>query len=478
MAVAGAFYPEREDQLRSMVADFLGHAAHKAEGNVQVVIVPHAGYVFSGQTAADAYAMIPETADYKHIFVLGPSHRAYIAGALADDRCEAYRTPLGNVAVDHEVCRKLRESCDIFLKEGDIPGGSEEEHCIEVQLPFLQERLRSLRGGGTPAGPKLVPIIIGTERLGALRKLAAALQPYFTEENLFVVSSDFSHYPGYEGAEKADRRTAEAILTRSLEKFIKALSDNEKAGIRGLETSACGACAIATLLMLMDGDGRHFDIRHVSYSNSGDSPYGGKDQVVGYNSFVIMAESKQDNFTLTDEEKATLLGLARRSIESSFEGKPLGDSWKGITLTPSLQALCGAFVTLNEDGQLRGCIGLFGESDPLYQVVAEMARAAAFEDPRFAEVRKSELPAIKIEISVLTPLRRISSADEFRYGKEGIYMVRNGRSGTFLPQVADEVCWTKEEFLGHCARDKAGIGWDGWRDADLYTYEAIVFSEK
>jgi AmmeMemoRadiSam system protein A len=106
-----------------------------------------------------------------------------------------------------------------------------------------------------------------------------------------------------------------------------------------------------------------------------------------------------------------------------------------------------------------------------------MARSAAFDDPRFPPLQKSELPEIEIEISVLTPLRRIHSIDEFHYGREGIYIVKGGRSGTFLPQVAEEVNWTKEEFLGHCARDKAGIGWEGWKDAELYTYEAIVFGE-
>jgi AmmeMemoRadiSam system protein A len=127
---------------------------------------------------------------------------------------------------------------------------------------------------------------------------------------------------------------------------------------------------------------------------------------------------------------------------------------------------------------LRGCIELLRSDEPLYQVISEMARAAAFEDPRFSSVTRDEMPLIDIEISVLTPLRRIHSIDEFQYGKQGIYIRKGSRSGTFLPQVADEVNWTKEEFLGHCARDKAGLSWDGWRTAELYTYEAIVIKEK
>ena len=140
-----------------------------------------------------------------------------------------------------------------------------------------------------------------------------------------------------------------------------------------------------------------------------------------------------------------------------------------------LSSKCGAFVSLHKQGRLRGCIGHFGEDTPLYEIVAEMARAAAFEDPRFQPLRREELDDVDIEISVLTPMRRIQSLDEFELHRHGIYIRKGYRSGTFLPQVADEVNWTKEEFVGHCSQDKAGLGWDGWRDAELYVYEAIVF---
>ena len=144
-------------------------------------------------------------------------------------------------------------------------------------------------------------------------------------------------------------------------------------------------------------------------------------------------------------------------------------------MSATLRRKCGAFVTLTKNGRLRGCIGHFGEDTPLHEMVAEMARAAAFDDPRFTALRKEELDGLEVEISVLTPMRRIYSADEFILHRHGIYIRKGYHSGTFLPQVADEVDWTKEEFLGHCSRDKAGLGWDGWRDAELYVYEAIVF---
>ena len=132
-------------------------------------------------------------------------------------------------------------------------------------------------------------------------------------------------------------------------------------------------------------------------------------------------------------------------------------------------------MSLHKHGRLRGCIGHFGEDHTLGEIVAQMARAAAFEDPRFDSVRQSELEDIDIEISVLTPMRRIKSLDEFVLGKHGIYIRKGWRSGTYLPQVADEVNWSKEEFVSHCSAEKAGIGWNGWKDAELYVYEAIVF---
>lgn len=326
--------------------------------------------------------------------------------------------------------------------------------------------------------PPIVPIIIGTESFDVIKSVATALKPYLNEKNLFVISSDFSHYPSFDDANVVDRRTAEAIATGDAVTFVEAIQKNAKSGYKNLVTSACGQSAILALMLMTGGD-NSFSYKHLGYTNSGTSAYGGKDEVVGYNSFVITtnANDASKTFSLTDSEKETLLRIARSSIMGKFAKKSEEDSWAGETLTETLKQKCGAFVTLNKNGRLRGCIGHFGENIPLYKVVAAMARAAAFEDYRFPQVLKEEMPDIEIEISVLTPLKRIQSADEFNYGKEGIYMVKDGRSGTFLPQVADEVNWTKEEFLGHCAQDKAGIGWDGWKSAALYTYEAIIFKE-
>lgn len=491
MAVAGQFYPKDQQELKVYLKSYFASAKVLfADQHIQSVIVPHAGYVFSGRVAADAFAQISPNVRYDHIFLIGPSHHVAFDGASVCNAFACYATPLGKVEVDTALCDRLITENRVFQY---LPQAHEREHCLEVQLPFLQYHLEDV--------PPIVPIIIGTEDMNRLREIAKALQPYFNSRNLFVISSDFSHYPSYDDAEKVDHRTGDAIATGSLEKFVKTLSDNHFLGFHNLATSACGQCGIAVLLMMSENNPK-LNLHKLIYLNSGDSPYGEKKEVVGYyalcqtlsqdkssgifsNSRDCVQSEKDSDHTalfsgqqapssgefLTSEEEKALLVLARESISSDSGTTPKPFSAR-------LMRKCGAFVTLNENGRLRGCIGHFGADVPLTDVVREMARAAAFEDPRFTPVSKEELLKIDIEISVLTPLHRITDISEFHYGEQGIYMRKGLRSGTFLPQVADEVNWTKEEFLGHCAQDKTGIGWDGWKNAELYTYEAIIFSEK
>jgi AmmeMemoRadiSam system protein A len=337
-----------------------------------------------------------------------------------------------------------------------------------VQLPFLQYRLKK------PF--TIVPIIIGTQSAPTCKKIAEILEPWFTPENLFVISTDFSHYPSYSDAVKYDDITGKAISTNSPELFVQALLGNDKKNVPGLATSCCGWSSVLTMLYISSGN-PDIKISHVKYMNSGDTPYGDKEKVVGYHSFIFTRENNVlKDFSLSEPEKIMLLNMARQSIENSLKNKPLPTPDEK-DLTTGVKTQCGAFVTLNKNGKLRGCIGRFTATEPLYKVVEEMAQASAFQDTRFSPVTSKEMEEIEIEISVLTPLKRIKSIEEFELGKQGIYIIKGNRSGTFLPQVAGDTGWSKEEFLGHCARDKAGIGWDGWKDADLYTYEALVFNE-
>ena len=428
-------------------------------------IVPHAGYVFSGEVAASAYSRIPRGHNYKRIFLLGPSHRVGFAGANVDTLYSAAETPLGQVPIDVATGRELIErGAGVFCSRSDA---HDREHCLEVQLPFLQKVFDEV--------PPVVPIVIGTQRLSALRQMAEVLEPYFTEDNLFIISSDFSHYPSYEDAKASDLHMAGVICRGGLDAFLEGLSYVDKMDYVGQDTAACGACAIAVLLSMMDARGRgRFTAEHVMYRNSGDSPYGDKDRVVGYNSIVIYGKEKDTLFNFSEDEKRAIVATARSAIYNSLHLEYDGDDTPvGILKEKGY----GVFVTLHLNGRLRGCIGRFVSDGSLHATIREMANSAAFSDPRFPALSRSEAPRVDIEVSVLSSLKKIASVDEFQLGRDGIYMIKGSRHGTFLPQVAEETGWDTEEFLGHCARDKAGIGYDGWKSADLYTYQTEVVKE-
>ena len=476
-AVAGEFYPSSKSELIAMLSKcFKAAAPYKpsAYKDIAGIIVPHAGYVFSGEVAASAYVQIDPQKKFEHIFIIGPGHRAYVDGASVNIDYEYYATPLGKVRVDTELGKKLISCNKYFTCKKEAHA---KEHCIEVQLPFLQYHLKQ--------DFTIVPIIIGSESLQVLMSIAESLLPYFNGKNLFVISSDFSHYPAYDDAKRIDGKTGKAVESGTLKKFIDVINSNAKEGIKNLATSACGECCIAVAMRMAECG--EYSFNHIMYRNSGDSQYGGKDEVVGYHAFAIertagkstspeVTKKDETCFSLTDNEKQTLLKIARSAISSRLESSA-ADTIEPDELTPLLRSKCGAFVTLNESGTLRGCIGHFGSDMPLYIAVHEMAAAAAFEDPRFCPVEKQELPKIKIEISVLTPMRKIQDISELVLGRDGIYISKGSRGGTFLPQVATETGWTKEEFLGHCSQEKAGLGWDGWKTAELYTYQALVFEE-
>ena len=475
---ANRFYDGNAQRLSQEVDSFLAlHRGSADSRRVAALIVPHAGYYYSGNVAASAYMALNPKKPYKRIFLLGPSHHEWLDGASVNTEADYYATPLGNVKVDRETGMALTTTDGTDLTDSERvffyrPEAHDREHCLEVQLPFLQRRLGDV--------PPIVPIIISTNDFQKLSRMAETLKPYFTDENLFVISSDFSHYPRYEDAYEADGKTGKAIESGDVGQFIAAIEENARSGKRNLATSACGEFAIITLMLMLDSN---YEVKHLMYQNSGDIGDTDHSRVVGYHSFAILHNGNDGigrtrtntDFVLSDNDKKKLKEIALNSIKDSLDGKSVSVSISPMQEYPMLSKKCGAFVSLHKHGHLRGCIGHFGEDTPLYEIVAEMARAAAFEDPRFMPVSREELDAIDIEISVLTPMRRIQSLDEFELHRHGIYIRKGYRSGTFLPQVADEVNWTKEEFVGYCSQDKAGLGWNGWRDAELYVYEAIVF---
>ncbi len=465
-AVAGQFYPGTSAELQQTMKKLFAkapEALNRAE--VKAIIVPHAGYVFSGEVAAAAFNQTDPLKDYKTVFIIGCSHRNSYAGASVYS-IGNYITPFGEAPVDLETARKLSRENKVLSFD---PSYQQSEHSVEVQVPFVQYFLKK--------GVKIVPILLGTQDPSVCRKIAEALKPYFTHENLFVISTDFSHYPAYDDAVNVDKSIADAICTNKPGKLIDAVSSCLKSGIENLATGCCSWPSVLTLIYMTE-DLDDVTFKKVVYRNSGDSPYGEKDRVVGYWGIAMSQPMQGEGFSMTEGEKQQLLGIARSTISEYLKNGKIPDG-SAAKLPDALVQKAGAFVTLRKHGDLRGCIGHFDADQPLYSIVQQMAIASSTQDYRFSQVQPEEMKDIEIEISVLTPMKKIFSVNEIKLGRDGIYIRKGGRAGTFLPQVATETGWGLEDFLGHCARDKAGFGWDGWKDKDteIFTYQAYVFSE-
>ena len=468
---AGSFYEaSKEDLIREIAGLFTGCKKSPDTWKVRAVISPHAGYIFSGSVAASAISATPRNAEYNNIFLIGSSHVMAFEGASVYNTGD-FITPLGKATVNRDIANKLKNENRVF----NFPvTAHQQEHSLEVQVPLIQYYYTKT--------PKIVPIIIGTINTNTIRLIADALKPWFTPDNLFLISSDFSHYPSYKDAVYIDGQTADAIISGDPRTFLATLSKNDEKNISGLATSMCGWSSGLVLMDLAEND-KNLEFRKIDYRNSGDTPYGDKNRVVGYNAIGLIEkqnikgnQASMTGLTFTKPEQDMLFSIARNSIRTMlYEKKQITVDEKKVPEV--LKKELGAFVTLKINGQLRGCIGRFLSTDPLYEVVRLSSLSSAFEDYRFTPLTKEEFEKTEIEITVLGPMKKISNINEIVLGKHGIYIKKDFRSGTMLPQVAIEQGWTVEEFLGYTSRDKAGLGWDGWKSAELYIYEGIVLEE-
>ncbi|MFC1711488.1 AmmeMemoRadiSam system protein B [Patescibacteria group bacterium] len=459
-AVAGSFYPADKNDLFSQINSFLKKASKDENGKLsRILIVPHAGLSFSGQTAAWGFKQI-ENESFSRVVLIGVSHRSYFSYA-AVYRSGAWETPLGKVEIDSNFADSLINQSNQIEEKSEV---FEQEHSLEVELPFLQYLLSDF---------KIVPILLGQAESDVLTSLAETLENNIDEQTLIVISSDLSHYPSYEVANKIDKETINAILTGNVNKFSQIINENIKTD--GVDTCACGADAIKVGLLLANKLDIT-DIRMLNYTNSGDSG-GDKSKVVGYASIGFFKESKDTKTSLNKSEKNKLLEIARQTLNSYLKNKIIPE----VTVTDEiLKEKLGAFVTIKKDGSLRGCIGEFEPDKPLYQVVQDKAVDAALHDPRFKPVNLKELPDLNLEVSVMSPKKRVSSYKEIKLGEHGVVIRKGLKGGTYLPQVAVETGWDLESFLKSLCSQKAGLAENCYKDpkTEIYTFTAQVFSEE
>ncbi len=460
---AGSWYPGDPETLSQDVKRYLEKVkGEKLEGEIVALISPHAGYVYSGQVAAYAYKVL-EGKTFDTVIVVAPSHHALFKGASLYDR-GGFRTPLGIVPVDVEISRKIMEGRKDFQF---IPEAHTQEHSLEIQLPFLQMVLKSF---------KLVAIVMEPYwSWETCQKLASAMaEAVEGKRALLVASSDLSHFHSYERAVLLDR-----VVLNHIDRFDPAgLNRDLKEG----RCEACGGGPILSVMLASEMLGANKG-KVLKYLNSGDVT-GEKGRVVGYAAGVFykgsggvekMKEGKKVgvNLGLNEEEKKILHHIARTVIEHKAKGKAVPE-FKVDSL--KLKENRGAFVSLHKRGELRGCIGYIEGQGPLHKTIEKMAEAAAFQDPRFPPVTEKEVPELDIEISVLTPLKKITDINEIEVGKHGIYIKRGWYSGLLLPQVATEYGWDRETFLEHTCQ-KAGLPSHAWKDKDteIYIFSADIF---
>ncbi len=469
---AGKFYPADSSELLSSIKNYFKHALDKNIGKPLAIISPHAGYVFSGQTAADAYN---QAKNYKYdlIVILGTNHTTAYFNKISIYPREGYQTPLGLSKIDEKTADELIASDKDCVFN---PAVHAKEHSIEVQIPFIKYLF---------PGTKILPAVVGSSDYNLCTDFGKALAKVIKDKNaLIVASSDLSHYPEYKDAGEVDRNTLEAISKMDPGTFVKTINEQMNKGIQNLLTCACGEGPIIAAMTAAKELGADTAVI-INYANSGDNPMAGKDRVVGYgavafskkknkNEYVENSKKgKENEFELNDSQKKTLLSLARKSIKQYLTTKKITED---EISDPVLQKKLGAFVTLRKHGELRGCIGYMREDIPLLKVVSTMALESAFSDMRFMPVTLDELPGIEIEISVLTPAKPINSIDEIILGRDGVVLSKNGKKAVFLPQVATEMRWNKVEFLDNLCR-KAGLPAGSWHDADLSTFQAKIFDE-
>lgn len=470
-AVAGQFYPVDAKALKKQVDACLKRADTPMDPTVRAVIVPHAGYTYSGDTAARAYALIQGRQDIHRVVVINPSHRAAFEGVSLGGY-EAFQTPLGRLPVDTDACAELLKASPLFSSRNDAHAG---EHSLEVQLPFLQRSLESF---------SLIPVSCGFLAEEQAEIVGKALADAFWEPGtLWVISGDFTHYgrgfgylPFTSDVEKKLRDLDAGAIAKITAKDLEGFTDYlEETG-----ATICGRGPISILLAALATAAPKAVCEKVAYTTSGRLT-GDFTQCVSYAALAVRVPSaspkKETKNIMSRTEKHLLLDLARSAIAAKFSGEKLKMPAKE-ELTGMLKEPGAAFVTLHSHGRLRGCIGNILPEEELYLNVAGNAVNAAFHDPRFLPLTADEFKSVHIEISVLTPPEKIDSWEEFKVGKHGIILSKRGRRSVFLPQVAPEQGWDAETTLTHLAL-KAGLNADDWkRNAEFQVFEAIVFQEK
>lgn len=470
-ALAGSWYTDDPVKLKAELEGFLKNAKQKPMDKVIALILPHAGYRFSGQTAA--YGIKALKKKYKRFIIIGPYHRVGMMNILSIPDVTYYQTPLGKVPLDQELIAKLKKH-NIFRT---IPQVHKTEHSVQMEIPLLQVKQKDFT---------IVPIVVGMCDEYTIKKAGEVIRGMMDEETLLIASSDFTHYGrnyGFvpfkknipENIKKIDYQAFDKIKNLNLPGFSKFMDDTG--------ATICGRMSISILLATLPKD---TGVHELKYTTSGELT---KDYTNSVSYFSIaftgkwnkkkLKSGKNDKNFLTKEDKQNLLKLARDSLSLYLKNKktPTPADF-GVKVSDCMKAKRAAFVTLKKGGHLRGCIGEIFPRQELYKSVIANAVNAGVNDRRFQPVTQDELKNIDFEISALTPPKQVDSYKKIRIGTDGMVLKKGWNSAVFLPQVAPEQGWDLSTTLSYLSR-KAGLPANGWQNGCTWlTFQAEVFGEK
>ncbi len=481
--LAGSWYTANERELVRELRTRREATGRTPDEQVHALILPHAGYQYSGAVAAHGAAVIAGRR-FSRVIVMGPTHRVPMRNVVAVPEADTYATVLGAIPIDTDLVGRLRRYPLFRPVRGAMPG----EHSVEIEFPLLQEALGEFR---------LVPLVVGQLDDAAVTEAAACLRAEVDSNTLVVASTDFTHfgprfdYVPFTGAVESrlrelDLGAFEFVRRRDASGFRRYI---DRTG-----ATICGRDPVAVLIAMLPEDA---EVIQLSYDTSGRIT-GDWINSVSYLSAAVRCRwtpkpldrpaepapaasaEEEGPLPIPAADRTALLALARSTIRFFFahRRKPTPAEVGLAEITPAMRQVAGAFVTLHKHGELRGCIGEILPTRPLYAAVMDQALNAAFRDPRFPPLQEFELPVCQIEISALSEPRPIASWSEIVLGRHGIILRKQGHTALFLPQVAPEQGWDLPTTLRHLAL-KAGLEPDDWRTgAEFEVFEAVVFGEQ
>ena len=471
-SLAGTWYSANAETLAKQIEGFFRKAQVKPINNVVALILPHAGYQYSGQTAVCGLKTIDKK--YKRIIIIGPSHRIPMEEILSVPRVTHYETPLGQIPLDVELINKLLK----YSMFQNVPRAHEYEHSVQIQLPLLQYVQKDF---------KLVPIVAGTCSLQTISKAGTILRSLVNEETLVIASSDFVHFGPNYGYVPFKENIPEQIKELDMGAYEHIARLDSKGFLEYRQSTGATICGYVPIAILLSILNEPVKAELTNYTTSGELT-GDFTNSVSYLSVVLSGswqshqeiepQANNPELELTEQDREQLLTLARKTMVYALQNRRVPQASElGVTISEAMSCPRAAFVTLKKYSQLRGCIGDIFPQRPLYKSVIINAINACVNDRRFLPVTEAECEDITIEISALTPPKPIASAGEIRIGTDGVVLDKEGHSAVFLPQVAPEQGWDVNQMLTQLSL-KAQLPADAWKEgASFLVFQADVFGE-